>query len=369
MIKKTLGRTGLEVTQLGYGSMGLRGPNTWGVRTVDEQAAEMFLHAVLDAGINFIDTAPDYGISERRIGEYIGSRRSEYYLATKCGCAYIQHTDHIEIDHVWTKDVVQRNIETSLKRLQTDYIDLLQFHGGDAATLLGARLIELLMDYRDQGVIRFIGSSSSLPRLPAMIELGVFDTFQIPYSCLAPEHHDWITKAAETGAGIIIRGGIAHGGPDAEIQRDELNDAWNRAALDELLADDTNRAELILRYTFRTRIAIPRSSAPATPTIWRKTLPPSKKARCRPISTTKSPRGLQPWAHNSTRLPLRATLCQQPIVARRAALTVPSPVATMCAKCSRFFIDKNPPETICDATVEIVGFGCDAQPLTIGLCR
>ena len=58
MIKNTLGRTGLEVTPLGYGSMGLRGPQTWGVRVVADEAADAFLNAVLDAGINFIDTAP-----------------------------------------------------------------------------------------------------------------------------------------------------------------------------------------------------------------------------------------------------------------------------------------------------------------------
>ena len=56
MINKTLGRTGLEVTQLGYGSMGIRGPKTWGVRDVSEEAADKFLNSVLDAGINFIDT-------------------------------------------------------------------------------------------------------------------------------------------------------------------------------------------------------------------------------------------------------------------------------------------------------------------------
>ncbi len=249
MVKKTLGRTGVEVTQLGYGSMGIRGPKTWGKRVVSEEAAESFLNTVLDAGINFIDTAPDYGISEQRIGQYISSRRSEFYLATKCGCAYTQHEDHLEIDHIWNKDVLRQNIETSLKRLRTDYVDILQFHGGDAKTLVEEGLIELLMEFRDQGLIRFIGVSSSLPRLPALIELGVFDTFQIPYSCLAPEHHDLITRAAETGAGIIIRGGIAQGGPDAEIQRPALNDIWTQARLDELLPDDMNRAELILRYT------------------------------------------------------------------------------------------------------------------------
>jgi aryl-alcohol dehydrogenase-like predicted oxidoreductase len=249
MRKQPLGRTGLEVTQLGYGSMGLRGPKTWGVRVVGEEDADKFLNTVLDAGINFVDTAPDYGISEERIGRYISSRRNEFYLATKCGCAYTQHEDHIEIAHVWKKDVLQRNIETSLERMQTDYVDLLQFHGGDAHTLQQEGLIGQLMNFREQGMIRFIGSSSSLPHLPDLIDLGVFDTFQIPYSCLAPEHHDLITRAAESGAGIIIRGGIAHGGPDAEIQRPALNDTWQQAALDGLLPEGMSRAELILRYT------------------------------------------------------------------------------------------------------------------------
>lgn len=247
--KKTLGRTGLEVTQLGYGSMGLRGPKTWGVRVVSEEAADLFLNAVLDAGVNFIDTSPDYGISEQRIGEFISSRRDEYYLATKCGCVYTQHEDHLEIDHVWKKDVLERNIETSLKRLRTDHVDILQFHGGDAETLQREGLIDKLLEFRDRGLTRFIGASSSLPNLPGLIDLGVFDTFQIPYSCLAPEHHNLITKAADSGAGIIIRGGIAQGGPDAEIQRPALNDVWGKAGLDEVLPACMERAELILRYT------------------------------------------------------------------------------------------------------------------------
>jgi aryl-alcohol dehydrogenase-like predicted oxidoreductase len=229
--------------------MGLRGPRTWGVRVVSEEDADRFLNSILDAGINFIDTAPDYGISEERIGRYVSSRRSEFYLATKCGCAYKQHEDRIEISHIWKREVVQSNIETSLRRLQTDYVDVLQFHGGDAETLQREGLIELLMDFREQGIIRHIGVSSYLPNLPGLIDLGVFDTFQIPYSCLAPEHHDWITKAAEAGAGIIIRGGIAHGGPEAEIQRPTLNDIWTRAQLDEILPEGMKRAELILRFT------------------------------------------------------------------------------------------------------------------------
>ncbi|QDS95452.1 General stress protein 69 [Roseimaritima multifibrata] len=247
--KRMLGNTGMEVTQLGYGTMGLRGPKTWGVRVVDEADAEVFLNLVLDSGINFIDTAPDYGIAEERIGRYLSDRRSEFYLATKCGCVFTQHGDHLEIDHEWDTDVIRRNIDTSLARLQTDYIDLLQFHGGDAQTLQSTGLIRLLEEYRDQGVIRHLGISSKLPNLEGLIDLKVFETFQIPYSCLTPEHGPAIARAAATGAGIIIRGGIAHGGPDAEIKREPLNDLWTAANLDALKPDEMTRAELVLRYT------------------------------------------------------------------------------------------------------------------------
>ena len=122
---RRLGKTELTVSQLGYGSMGLRGPNTWGVRVVDDHSADEFLNLVLDAGINFIDTAPDYGVSEERIGRFIGDRRSEYILATKCGCDYTQHADHLEVKHRFEKEVVQRNLQQSLERLRTDTIDLL----------------------------------------------------------------------------------------------------------------------------------------------------------------------------------------------------------------------------------------------------
>ncbi len=247
--RRTLGRTGLEVTQLGYGSMGLRGPKTWGVRVVSDDRADAFLNQVLDAGINFIDTSPDYGVAEERIGRFIASRRSEYYLATKCGCVYRQQDDGLEIDHHWEKDVIAGNLETSLKRLSTDHIDLLQFHGGDAETLESRGLIDQLMNFKAQGLIRFVGVSSKLPNLPGLIDLGVFDTYQIPYSCLAPEHDKYIQAAADSGAGVIVRGGIAHGGPDAEIQRPPLNDVWQNAELDQILPRGMQRAEFILRYT------------------------------------------------------------------------------------------------------------------------
>lgn len=249
MDTRPLGATGFDVTRLGYGSMGLRGPRTWGKRVVNDADAEAILHAVLDAGINFIDTAPDYGVSEERIGRFLGSRRHEFYLATKCGCDPVQHDDYLEIKHTWSPDQVRRNLHTSLARLQTDYIDLMQFHGGDGATLQSSGLLDLMQEFKQQGLIRHFGISSSLPELPSLIDLGVFATFQIPYSCLDLEHEVCIQRAAATGAGIIIRGGIARGGPEAEIRRTEVNDLWEKAELSNFLDDGMTPAQLILRYT------------------------------------------------------------------------------------------------------------------------
>ena len=82
--KRELGKTGLQVTTLGYGAMELRGAPR--ARDISEEQAETILNKVLDAGINYIDTSVDYGLSEERIGRYISHRRPEYYLASKCGC-------------------------------------------------------------------------------------------------------------------------------------------------------------------------------------------------------------------------------------------------------------------------------------------
>ena len=82
--RRTLGRTGLEVTTLGFGAMELRGAPS-GPQISDEEAGRL-LNAVLDEGINFIDTSIDYGRSEELIGRFIANRRDEYVLASKCGC-------------------------------------------------------------------------------------------------------------------------------------------------------------------------------------------------------------------------------------------------------------------------------------------
>src|SRR2546422_1031605 len=93
---RTLGRTGLEVTALGYGAMEIRGPRIWGGRPVTDGDAERILNAVLDSGINFIDTSNDYGRSEEFIGRFIAHRRNDYTLATKCGCTVVRKDENTD---------------------------------------------------------------------------------------------------------------------------------------------------------------------------------------------------------------------------------------------------------------------------------
>lgn len=249
LVKKTLGRTGLEVTQLGYGAMEVRGRRIWGGRPCTDEQASTILNAVLDAGINFIDTANDYGKSELYIGQFLASRRDEFYLATKCGCHMQFAGDHDETPHIWTRGNIMRNIADSLLKMRTDYVDILQLHNPDVATTENNGLVGLLQELKQAGVVRHIGCSSTSPHLATYIDWGVFDVFQIPYSALERRHENLITRAAEAGAGIIIRGGVARGEPGSGLGNQDRWTVFEQANLDELLETGASRTGFLLRFT------------------------------------------------------------------------------------------------------------------------
>ena len=249
--RRTLGRTGLEVTTLGFGAMELRG-DQGGPQIADEDAGRL-LNAVLDEGINFIDTSIDYGRSEELIGKFIAHRRSEYVLASKCGCV---PGAGMGTDHVHTAENIRAGVEHSLRTLRTDHLDLVQFHRSLSRQEFEAEgaLAEALA-LRDEGKVRFVGVSAVLPTLNEQIDMGVFDTFQIPYSALQREHEDVITRASSAGMGIIIRGGVARGTPDDwesrryyMVSNETMRDFWDAARLDELL-DGMSRTAFMLRFT------------------------------------------------------------------------------------------------------------------------
>jgi aryl-alcohol dehydrogenase-like predicted oxidoreductase len=254
---RTLGRTGMEVTQLGYGAMELRGAPRG--RELTAEQAEAMLKAVLEAGINYIDTSIDYGQSEELIGRYLSGRRSEYFLASKCGClvGHVATSREDRPSHVFTAENVRAGIEQSLRRLQTGYLDLVQFHHSPSRFELEEfDAISVLQDFQRQGKIRFIGMSGTLPNLPEQIDMGVFDAFQIPYSAIQREHEDLITQVAAAGAGTVIRGGVARGAVSPEgarttpsgMQKGAAQSVWEAAQLDDLL-DGASSTEFVLRYT------------------------------------------------------------------------------------------------------------------------
>jgi len=210
--KSVLGRTGLEVTKLGYGAMELRGTDHFPRLNAAEASA--ILNGVLDNGITYIDTSPDYGYSEQLIGEHIGHRRSEFYLASKCGCPVeAPDTPHEQRKpHDFSRTNVRAGVEQSLRLMKTDYLDVVQFHVSPAREVLEANdSVAELLKLKEEGKVRFIGMSGTIPQLADHIAMGVFDVFQVPYSLVEREHEDLIHQAAASGAGIVIRGGVSRG--------------------------------------------------------------------------------------------------------------------------------------------------------------
>jgi aryl-alcohol dehydrogenase-like predicted oxidoreductase len=215
---------------------------------------------VLDVGINLVDTSPDYGASEEHIGRAISHRRDEYFLASKCGCPVgetVGEAGPAGREHVFTRENVRAAVEQSLRRMRTDRLDLVQFHMSPSpSTLAEHDAVAELQALRDEGKVRFLGISGTLPHLPEQIDMGVFDAFQIPYSAVEREHEDAITAAASVGAGTIIRGGVARGFPEPRSDYPERyqqmirarNERFEQTDISDLLGDMTPM-EFMLRFT------------------------------------------------------------------------------------------------------------------------
>lgn len=227
---------------------------------IEDEDAGRLLNAVLDGGINLIDTSIDYGHSEELIGRYLAERRHEYFLASKCGCLLgdLPPGATPPFPHDYRAENIRAGIEQSLRRLHTDYLDLLQIHISPSREQLEAdKTVETLFSLRDEGKVRFIGMSGTLPHLADHIAMGVFDVFQIPYSAIQREHEELITAAATSGAGTLIRGGVARGAPSEDkkwrtgpigLSEREGQRRWESSGVDEILGD-MGHYEFVLRFT------------------------------------------------------------------------------------------------------------------------
>jgi len=211
--KRNLGKTGYQATFLGFGALEI-GRN-WGlgsgkeVERPSEEVAGQVLNAVLDLGINLIDTACAYHASEERIGKFISHRRSEYILASKCG----EHSNEPDTYYDFSYQAVKDSIDRSLNLLKTDCIDLMQIHfGPDPAKVLDdGETVAAMKDARTEGKVKLLGASTGGGIAQRCIESGDFDVMQLDYSLLSRRDEPLVNLCGEQGIGVLIRGGLGGG--------------------------------------------------------------------------------------------------------------------------------------------------------------
>lgn len=245
---RTLGKTGLRVSEVGYGAAQIGNIN------MPEDRVEEVLNAVLDAGINFIDTAAMYGQSEARIGKFISRRRDEFILATKCG-DYVGETDgqyHIVRDY--SREGILRTIDQSRKKLNMDVIDIVQFHGLPDPDDDDEVAFEALLDARERGWTRFVGVSADGNAAAAAAQRWPLDTQEFTYNVLYQDSADNLMPALKSqGMGTIIKRPISNAvwQQTERPEGDYMGGPWDRAQSIPLadLAGEMPILEFVLRFT------------------------------------------------------------------------------------------------------------------------
>ena len=197
MQKKQFGKTGLEVSPLGIGLSEIG----FNLTAADREQASQVLNMALDSGINFLDTAACYDISEEMVGMTVSHRRDEYILATKAG----HHIPRDESED-WTYDLIAESLDRSLSRMKTDHVDLLQLHSCDVETLERGDVIRALQDVKAAGKTRFVGYSGDNENAEWAVTSGLFDTIQTSFNLVDQKARRVILPEAERrGMGIIIK--------------------------------------------------------------------------------------------------------------------------------------------------------------------
>jgi aryl-alcohol dehydrogenase-like predicted oxidoreductase len=224
-LKRTeLGRTGLEITRVGFGAWAIGGGDWqfgWGAQDDDESIAS--IHRALERGVNWIDTAAAYGFgrSERIVGRALEGLNERPYVFTKCS---LLEGPGRTVQHSLKRDSILREAHSSLERLGVDAIDLYQIHwpNPDADLEEGwAALAEL----KDQGLVRHIGVSNfNVDQLRRAQQIAPVETLQPEYSLIEREVEPEILPfAEERGVGVIVYSPMGSGMLTGGMTRERAN--------------------------------------------------------------------------------------------------------------------------------------------------
>ena len=210
---RSLGRSDLEITKVGIGTAPIGSTPNWRVYwgPQDEKTAIRAIQTALDIGINWIDTAPFYGWgkAEEIVGKAVKGRREDAFIFTKCGTLPDGKGGSIEN---LKPDTIKREVDASLKRLQTDHIDLLQFHDADPTTSVEESW-KALQELVKSGKVRYGGlSNHPVDLVERAIKIGTVTSNQVQYNPLQRKiEKDILPFSVQHGIGVLGWGSLAEG--------------------------------------------------------------------------------------------------------------------------------------------------------------
>ena len=212
MDQRRLGRHGPLVGTIGFGAfkIGRNEQTKYGTEypLPDEEEVSRLLNGLLDMGVNYIDTAPAYGLSEERIGRAVAHRRGEFTLSTKIGEVFENGVSTYD----FSATAIEHSIERSLKRLRTEVLDVVFIHANadDLATVRETPAVTTLQRLRDRGSVRQIGLSAKTVT-GAREALGWADVIMVEYHLEDSSQEVVIAAAHAAGVGVVVKKALASG--------------------------------------------------------------------------------------------------------------------------------------------------------------
>lgn len=200
MEKRLLGKTGLEVTPVGFGTAEL------GFLEVHQSTCDHILNGVLDVGISLIDTAECYAAAEEKTGAAISRRRGEFVLVSKCG-----HRSEEGEPPEWSPEGITASAERSLRRLKTDHLDVLLLHSCSIEDLKRDDLISAFLKLKEWGITQYVGYSGDNEALEYAIHMGIFDCIETSLSICDQVNLDGIlAQAVSANLGVLTKRSLAN---------------------------------------------------------------------------------------------------------------------------------------------------------------